>query len=420
MNATVARIVEIMFQDTKMTDEVIALKDEVMNNCQERFDDMMARGMTEDEAIAAVVDSLKGMEEVIGQYPRKNEPSDEDLDALEKEFEELDKEFEDMDNEFEEMDSEFEGHDGGDRAMWMDDEGNPCVDPENIRRVELSLLAEDVYIEPSEDGHIHVRYDREELPGIAVKAEGETLRINREGWSTRSRTEKKGTKRIWINGREVLNLDSLSDLLSSVKEMTQTVVSIGRNGDIHIALPQNKSFVLACHTTSGDVQVDDVTLSEVVLESTSGDASIDLSRQSAPELVRIKGSSGDVDVKLNTRELNVQTMSGDVGFDGTCRNLTVSTVSGDAEINGDVTCLRAKSISGDLNMTVFSDALTELVSHTTSGDLTLRLPESLRGCVYVETKTVSGDVRNRWGNADPATAKATVRAQSVSGDVTIR
>ena len=34
MNATVARIVEIMFQDTEMSEEVQALRDEVMNNCQ--------------------------------------------------------------------------------------------------------------------------------------------------------------------------------------------------------------------------------------------------------------------------------------------------------------------------------------------------------------------------------------------------
>lgn len=396
MNATVARIVEIMFQDTKMTDEVIALKDEVMNNCQERFVDMMARGMTEDEAIAAVVDSLKGMEEVIGQYPRKNEPSDEELDELDKEFGELEDEFEEQDGE---ADLRF--------------------DPQGIRRVEISLLGENVIVEPSEDGQIHVRYDREDMPSIAVKADGETLRINREVGCAHNHSEKQKMK-ICVNGRDILDLSSLSDLLSSVKEMTRTVVSIGRNGDIHIALPQNKSFVLACHTTSGDVQVDDVTLSEALVESTSGDTSIDLSRQSALESVRVKGSSGDVDVKLIAKELNIQTMSGDVDFDGACRNLTVSTVSGDAEINGDVTCMRAKSVSGDLNMAVSSDALAEVVSQTTSGDLTLRLPASLRGCVYVETKTISGDVRNRWGNADPAAAKATVRAQSVSGDVTIR
>ncbi len=58
MNTTVARIVEIMFQNTQMSDEVQALKDEVMNNCQERYQDMIDRGMDEDEAVAAVVDSL--------------------------------------------------------------------------------------------------------------------------------------------------------------------------------------------------------------------------------------------------------------------------------------------------------------------------------------------------------------------------
>ena len=82
MNATVARIVEIMFQDTEMSEEVQALKDEVMNNCQERYNDMIARGLSEDEAIAAVVDSLKGMEEVISQYPRKKSEED-DFGGLE-------------------------------------------------------------------------------------------------------------------------------------------------------------------------------------------------------------------------------------------------------------------------------------------------------------------------------------------------
>jgi ABC-type proline/glycine betaine transport system permease subunit len=70
MNETVKRIVEILFQDTEMTDEVASIKDEVMNNCQERYADLVARGMTEDEAIGEVVESLKGMEEVIGEFPK--------------------------------------------------------------------------------------------------------------------------------------------------------------------------------------------------------------------------------------------------------------------------------------------------------------------------------------------------------------
>ena len=71
MNATVARIVEILFQDYEMSGEVQTIRDEVMSNCQERFEDCLARGLTEDEAIAAVLERLKGMDEVLAEYPKK-------------------------------------------------------------------------------------------------------------------------------------------------------------------------------------------------------------------------------------------------------------------------------------------------------------------------------------------------------------
>ena len=72
-NETVERIVNLLFQDVEMTDEVQALYDETMSNCQERYQDMTSRGLSDDDAIAAVVESLKGMEDVISQYPKKSE-----------------------------------------------------------------------------------------------------------------------------------------------------------------------------------------------------------------------------------------------------------------------------------------------------------------------------------------------------------
>ena len=72
MNDTVARIVDLMFENTEMTEEVAALRDEVMNNCQERFFDLVESGVSEDDAISAVVESLKGMEDVVNQYQRKS------------------------------------------------------------------------------------------------------------------------------------------------------------------------------------------------------------------------------------------------------------------------------------------------------------------------------------------------------------
>ena len=76
MNATVKRIVELLFQDVERTDEVKALEEEILNNCQDRYEDQIAQGRSEDDAIAAVVDSLKGMEDVLAEY-RKRSPEQE-------------------------------------------------------------------------------------------------------------------------------------------------------------------------------------------------------------------------------------------------------------------------------------------------------------------------------------------------------
>ena len=56
MNATVKRIVELLFQDVERTEEVKALEEEILNNCQDRYEDQIAQGRSEDDAIAAVVE----------------------------------------------------------------------------------------------------------------------------------------------------------------------------------------------------------------------------------------------------------------------------------------------------------------------------------------------------------------------------
>ena len=71
MNQTVKRIVDILFQETVENDETKALHEELMNNCQEHYQDLISRGLSEDEAVAEVVESLKGMKDVIAQYPKK-------------------------------------------------------------------------------------------------------------------------------------------------------------------------------------------------------------------------------------------------------------------------------------------------------------------------------------------------------------
>ena len=65
MNATIHGIIDTMFKDTVNTAETRALHEELLNNCLEHYDDLISRGLSETEAIDAVVESLKGMQEVV-------------------------------------------------------------------------------------------------------------------------------------------------------------------------------------------------------------------------------------------------------------------------------------------------------------------------------------------------------------------
>ena len=73
MNASVARIVDMLFEGIEESEEVRSIHDEIMNNCQERYANLLLDGYSEDEALAAVIESLKGMDEVLSGCPRKAE-----------------------------------------------------------------------------------------------------------------------------------------------------------------------------------------------------------------------------------------------------------------------------------------------------------------------------------------------------------
>ena len=418
MNATVARIVEIMFQDTEMSEEVQALKDEVMNNCQERYNDMIARGLSEDEAIAAVVDSLKGMEEVISQYPRRKSEED-DFDEDEPD---------DEDDEDEDEDTEVDH----------------TFDPESIRMIRVNLISDDVTVESSFDDRIHVCYDREDLLNLEVRREGNVLVVER--------SEGSGNRHIHMdfNGKG-MKWDSFSDMFKDIRRMIAGSGIGHTTGRVTISLPRGHALAFEGHTTSGDMELIDVVLTDATLESMSGDLMLDTRGADQVQRIRVidanhgsrinirmedddenqqvegfsmnrvklKSSSGDIEVNARCEELSVETMSGDVDITSSSERARISTVSGDLNARGSWREVQVKTISGDAELTVWDDRLESVTSQTTSGDLTIRLPESLRGQARVDLHTVSGDCRNRFGTPE-GPAKVVVQAKSVSGDVTVK
>ncbi|MGN0745599.1 MAG: DUF4097 family beta strand repeat-containing protein [Aristaeellaceae bacterium] len=387
MNATVQRIVELLFEDLELSAEVQAIKDEVMNNCQERFEDLLAQGLSEDEATGAVVESLKGMEEVLAQYPRK---------IVE-------------------------------HACGVEDGEGLVFPAAGLRSVKVNLFSEDVTIEPSDDSSVHVIYDREQMPDINVRMEGGCLTVSREG-------EHKQKKWHAFEGENV-TINSFSDLGKLFRNL-HVVVNLGNDGKITLALPVGCAPDLDVRTLSGDISLENVAAGEVTVNSTSGDISVDgveatvltasttngevnVELPDEVELARaeLRTTSGDVEARLNARRCKVQSMSGDVSVEGRIGEAEVGSVSGDVNLRADLEQVNVKSVSGDVDVTCDSGELREITAQSTSGDVHIRLPREVRA-VSLYTKTLSGDV-NYNVVTDP-NAPVRISVNTVSGDIDLR
>ena len=387
MNATVQRIVELLFEDLEMSAEVQAIKDEVMNNCQERYEDLLAQGLSEDEATGAVVESLKGMEEVLAQYPSKPVA----------------------------------------HACGVEDGEGLVFPAEGLRSVKVNLFSEDVTIEPSDDSSVHVIYDREQMPEINVRMEGGCLIVSRDG----EQKQKKG------HGfdRENVTINSFSDLGKLFRNL-HVVVNLGNDGKITLTLPEGCAPDLNVRTLSGDISLENVSAGEVTVNSTSGDISVngveataltasttngelkvDLPEELTLERAELRTTSGDVEARLNAHRCKAQSMSGDVSLEGRIREAEVGSVSGDVNLRADVEQVNVKSVSGDVDVTCDSEELREVTAQSTSGDVDVRLPTGVR-CICLSTKTLSGDV-NYSVALDP-NAPVRVTVSTVSGDIDVR
>ena len=132
MNDKVQKIVDLLFIDTVDSEETRAFREEVLNNCRERCEDLIAQGRTEDEALAAVAESLSGMEEALAPY-RRSDPA--------------------------------EGA------------GDTVLSAEGVRAVRARLARFDLEVRPSGDGKVHFRAEGENAGRVTFRREGDALEL---------------------------------------------------------------------------------------------------------------------------------------------------------------------------------------------------------------------------------------------------
>ncbi len=137
-----------------------------------------------------------------------------------------------------------------------------------------------------------------------------------------------------------------------------------------IYIPEVSLEEFKINVVSGDVVLEDITAAEFLLETVSGDIKI---RELVAEKIRIDSTSGDIILKEYTGNIDAGSTSGDVSLVGGSDNedLDASTVSGDIYIE--------------------QDAVSDMSTGSTSGDVRIRLPEDSQ--FYLGISTVAGDIK---------------------------
>ena len=395
MNDTVARIVEIMFQDVEMNEEVAAIRDEVMNNCQERYNDLVSSGLSDDDAIAAVIESLKGMEDVIAPYKRRNTRNTEE-------------------------DEEY-----GVKKLTFS--------AQEIHQIDLTLVDEDVTLEPSWDDDYHVVWDKENHPLLQVKLEQGVLRIERGSESVKKVCKERIDRHFNVDtsefikteeGKIQINMDGLESMFKSLGDSLKTVfnmkggisISMGKTG-VTIQVPERAIPHVKLLTTSGDIEINDVALTALNITSTSGDVTVDLNEDQHMQFAEVRTTSGDIEATAFTHEMTIASTSGDVEVEGDYHNLTVNTISGDIDVRADVKNITFKAVSGDVDLEFNSNEIRDISGSTISGDIEIELPDGI-GAIAINTQTRSGDVTTRH-SCDGVGPTVSGIVHSMSGDITI-
>ena len=388
MNATICGMIDVLFKDTVDTIETRTMREELLNNCLEHYNDLISRGLSETEAIDAVVESLNGMKEVIDEYPKKPdaEKKEEPVQEPEEEF----KSFFDQEQPEEEVPA--------DRIYSSDD----------IRSIRTNLRSNDITVGRSSDGLIHVRC--EEPKQLICTEEGNRLSI---------RVDSEWQK---IGKDKNLKPDEMSmkGILSFVGKVLSKVASdISTAGaEVFIDLPEKMDGDIDLNSMSGDIEVSGCSAPKMTLHSTSGDISYAAPDDADIDRISASSASGDIHISCNAKEAEGSSISGDVIVNGDFRNAKIKSTSGSIRLNGCAREIYAHTVSGSNNVTLQNTDARRIDAASTSGNVNIELPAGTPS-VHANRKSVSGSTRCSFADAGNG-AQLQINASTVSGSVRIQ
>ena len=375
MNETVERMVDLLFKDLEMSAEVQALREEVLDNSRARYEDQMARGATVPEALDNVAESLKGMEEVLAAYPRK----------------------------------QAEAKPAAEPAAEVPEvprrAGEWRFPARMVQSLRTELRSADLFVETGAGDEVTVSC----TPGME-----ENLNISCSGTVLDVRMSSASGVGHALSELSGFNFsDGFHGLLASVGRMIGEAAASFR---VTVTVPSGCRLDADLRSTSGDIVWQGAEAGTLSADSGSGDVRLVAPESCVMKAVRLSSGSGDIEAGFDAASAVLRSISGDVDCTGSVEELSIASTSGDVEADGSFRELQLKTVSGDADVRTSSKAGTIRLA-STSGDLRIRTDHSAQVSCF--TRTVSGSVRVNRDCAAPV-APLHIEAITVSGSVTIR
>lgn len=191
------------------------------------------------------------------------------------------------------------------------------------------------------------------------------------------------------------------------------------SGDLNLVKSVAKTVTLT--TKSGDCKVDRLEGLEGVaslgVRTASGDAELKCVQAAN---VEVSTASGDISADaIQGTKVNFHTASGDMTIiDCHGELLETGSASGDIDIKADYKKYVAKSQSGEINLESRHDA--DITANSTSGDVEIRIVEALE-TYQVTTHSVSGDCTTSGQTKSESTVPTRIiDVKTISGEINVR
>ena len=396
-------------RDGEMKDEILQ---ELYTNLCEKYNDLISQGKAPDEAYAETIDGIGDVAEIIS-FINANSGSDADFD-FSTAFDGFEGRMRDLAKSFEAPLREV-ANDLKNAAMSARDAIKDTKGPlkEMAKQMSSDVKEAVSHMESSNPSRGTYRYDYE-IPADGIESINVTTVSGKVtfGVSQNENIYVVELARAALDEDKRANIDRRGGTLYISHGKNQVgffFFGIGvYSSDFEIYLPKKAFENISVKTSSGEVDLDvDLNSRNIEIRTTSGDidgkdifaSNLTVSTTSGEVTLTGLNSnkaafssvSGDMQLSGEVDECTIKTTSGEIEVNGSVREIEVSTVSGDMELDGAFESLKHRSTSGDAQI-YYGNVPFEMNITTVSGDVKIAMPES--DGFTLNYKRISGGIKS--------------------------